>query len=197
MDDKTLFLNQVKESLIPLDELKEIKLEGHRPAAVLLPLFQEAGEWSLLFIHRAHNGEFHRGEVAFPGGGAEVEDHDLVATALRETREELGIPAERVNVLGFLNSLATVSRYIVTPIVGYIESPINLTIETSEVLRAFSIPLDWLSDPANWHHNEVDILNRGKVSTVVYNEFDHEILWGLSAKITQSFIERINKRGHR
>lgn len=197
MAEKTAFLTQVKEALIPIEEIIDIRLDGYRPAAVLLPLILVNGTWKLLFIHRSHNGEFHRGEVAFPGGGAEEEDKDLVATALRETREELGIPEKEITILGFLNSLTTVSRYVVTPIVGHVDWPVNLILETSEVLRVFSIPLDWLSDKANWHQQDVDILNRGKVSTVVYDEFDHEILWGLSAKITHAFIEKINKRGHR
>lgn len=187
----TVFLETVKNSILPISALKNLKVEGLRPAAVLMPLICEDEKWKLLFIRRSDVGEIHRGEVAFPGGGMETSDGDLVATALRETREELGIPGQRIRTLGFLSSLATVSNYLVTPIVGYLDWPGELQLEQQEVVRAFTIPLEWLADKDNWKSREMDIPGRGTINTVVYKEFNGETLWGLTARMTQNLLDRI------
>ena len=94
-----------------------------RPAAVLVPLLQAEGEWRLLLTQRTHTVESHKGQVAFPGGRVDPEDESRVATALRETEEEIGLPRDRVRVLGQLDELLTVTQYRVTPVVGVVPWP--------------------------------------------------------------------------
>jgi len=77
--------------------------KGLRPAAVLLPLYMREGEETLLFTRRTEELRHHRGEISFPGGGRQTDDFDLLATALRETEEEMGIRAADVTVLGRLD----------------------------------------------------------------------------------------------
>jgi 8-oxo-dGTP pyrophosphatase MutT (NUDIX family) len=182
------FLKALKKYVLPIGEIANIEVDGFKPAAVLVPLVWEDDVWKLLYIHRADRGEFHRGEVAFPGGGQERRDKNLVETALRETHEELGITPEHVQLLGCLTSLTTISNYIVTPIVGMVDWPVKIKIARDEVTRFFTIPVDWLSDPANWDEKEIEVPSRGKVKAVIYSHFDGEVLWGLSARITHQLL---------
>jgi 8-oxo-dGTP pyrophosphatase MutT (NUDIX family) len=162
-------------------------------AAILVPLFLEQGTLKLLYIHRSDIGELHRGEVAFPGGSVEPEDANNFQTALRETKEELGIEAPEIQILGRLPQLPTVTKYAVTPVVGKLNWPTKISQNYIEVERFFSIPLNWLMDENNWEEKTFEIPNRGTVSTIVYKTYDHEILWGFTAKVTQMLIELIKK----
>jgi 8-oxo-dGTP pyrophosphatase MutT (NUDIX family) len=186
-DNKTL--TRIKKKLIHLDELQNIEKDGLSPAAVLVPLVWEDEEWKLLFIHRGNTGEFHRGEVAFPGGRKEDLDRDLVETALRETNEELGIPPGEMEVLGFLRSLPTVTNYLVTPIVGILNWPQDLLLDSDEVERAFLIPVNWLSESKNWSTKTFIARDGREHNSIFYDEYDNENLWGMTARITQNLLE--------
>jgi 8-oxo-dGTP pyrophosphatase MutT (NUDIX family) len=89
----------------------------------------------------------HQGQVAFPGGRADPSDTTPEMTALREAHEEIGIDPTKVRILGRMQSLHTISNYVVTPIVGVIPWPVSFRLEETEVRRVFSIPLNWLADP--------------------------------------------------
>jgi 8-oxo-dGTP pyrophosphatase MutT (NUDIX family) len=91
----------------------------------------------------------HAGQVSFPGGRREPGDADAVAAALRETSEEVGLKPERVRLVGRLDTYVTRTGYEVTPVVGLIEPPLDLSIDPEEVAEAFEVPLDFLLDPAN------------------------------------------------
>src|SRR3989304_3539900 len=118
-----------------------------RPAAVLVPLLLNGGRWHLLFTRRTENVETHRGQVSFPGGRVEPGDEDAVAAALRETQEEIGVRPEDVRVLGSMDSLLTVTQYLITPVVGVLPWPYPLRPDPVEVAEVFQIPLDWLGEP--------------------------------------------------
>jgi 8-oxo-dGTP pyrophosphatase MutT (NUDIX family) len=153
-------------------------------------MFRHLNAWHLLFIRRTeHEGDHHSGQVAFPGGGREPGDADAVSTALREAREEIGLDPAQVALLGEMRPMHTVSNFLVTPVVGEIPWPLDLTPDPVEVARVFSIPLAWLGNPANrriliWpspdHPQARDV--------VFYDEFDQELLWGVSARITLDFL---------
>jgi len=161
-----------------------------RPAAVLVPMFRHLGAWHLLFIRRTeYPGDHHSGQVAFPGGRREPGDADAAATALREAREEIGLDPARVVVLCELRPLHTVSDYLVTPVVGEIPWPLALRPDPNEVARVFSIPLAWLGDAANRRVVTWPAPGRPEARTVIfYDEFDQELLWGVSARITVDFL---------
>ncbi|WP_295386733.1 CoA pyrophosphatase [uncultured Thiodictyon sp.] len=159
-------------------------------AAVLLPLYCRDGAWHLVFIRRAvHAHDRHSGEVGFPGGRWEDRDPDSTATALREAQEEIGLPPERVRVLGRLRPLYTVSQFLVTPVVGEIPWPQPLRPEPREVSRIFSIPLAWLAAPR--HHRVRPYPAPGHPQArdlIFFDEYDGELLWGVTARITLDFL---------
>lgn len=167
-----------------------------RRAAVLIPLVHHDGQWQILFIRRAHNDlDRHSGQVAFPGGRIEPDDHDATAAALRETHEEVGIQAEQINIVGELDTYITVSSYEVTPVAGIVNWPTSLKLQTSEVARAFLIPLTWLRDRNNFTfraRQNMDPLSARRHPIVVFNVFDEEVLWGATARMTLNFIKSID-----
>jgi len=167
-----------------------------RTASVLIPLIRTSEQWHILFIRRAKDDrDRHSGQVAFPGGAQEIEDNTATDTALRETEEEIGITADRIKVIAELGDYYTISHYRVTPIVGIVQWPSNLRLETSEVARAFLMPLDWLRDEANYTmraRTDLDPQTAQRHPIIVYNEFDGETLWGATARMTMNFIKALD-----
>lgn len=172
-----------------------------RPAAVLVPLFHASAadksthSWQLFLTRRTNNVADHQGQVAFPGGSSDPGDSSPEMTALREAHEEVGLEPSEVKLMGKMKSLWTISNYMVTPVVGVIPWPFPIRLEEVEVSRVFSIPIDWLADPA---HHEVryrtipvrfaQILGREFQPVIYFQPYQGELLWGISAEITLRLI---------
>ncbi|MFP3852978.1 MAG: NUDIX hydrolase [Anaerolineales bacterium] len=162
------------------------------PAAVLVPFYQENDRWHLLFTRRTDTVNSHQGQVSFPGGAIENQDSNPKEAALREAREEIGLPLERTNVIGQMDPLLTVTQFHVTPIVAEIPWPFELNLSVIEVAHAFGVPLDWLLDPANVRSEMRESAMIGKPVEVHYFEpFDGEQIWGVTARITLDLLELI------
>ena len=170
-----------------LRELRDFSKLNLRPAAVLVPLVWTEDQWHLLFTRRTETLPSHRGQVSFPGGAADPADQSPEETALREAFEETGIRADDVKILGRLAYLATVTNYLVTPVVGRIRWPYLFHLSQEEVSRVFTIPLTWLADPQN---RELRPLQRvGYYEDVIYyRTYDGETLWGATARITVDLL---------
>src|ERR1700674_441311 len=117
-----------------------------RPAAVLVPLVDHAGGMSVLLTQRTAHLSAHAGQIAFPGGRIEEHDPDAVAAALRETEEEVGLPRDRVSVIGRLDTYVTGTGFEITPIVGIVAPPFVLAIDPFEVAETFEVPLAFILD---------------------------------------------------
>jgi 8-oxo-dGTP pyrophosphatase MutT (NUDIX family) len=127
------------------------KLPGEdeqRPASVLVPVIAHA-QPTMLFTVRASHLRSGSGQIAFPGGRAESTDPTPVHTALRETHEEIGLPGDRVEVIGRLAHYVTRAGYRVTPIIGLVQPPLVLQPSKEEVAEIFEVPLDYVLDPRN------------------------------------------------
>ena len=160
---------------------------GPVPAAVLIPLFQRHGEYHLLLTKRTEHLHHHRGEISFPGGVRHAEDRDLLDTALRETREEVGIPPERVEVLGVLDDFTSVYDYLVTPYVGLVPGDLELEINRDEIDRIIEVPLSHLLRPEIFRTE--DWSWRGRVHPVHFYTFGDDEIWGLTAAILKQFLD--------
>jgi 8-oxo-dGTP pyrophosphatase MutT (NUDIX family) len=159
-----------------------------RPAAVLVPLLWAEDQWHILYTRRAETFNSHKGQVSFPGGGAEPEDDSPEATALREAFEEIGLLPEDVHLYGRLGSRPTISSFLVTPVVGRVRWPNQFTLSPGEVSRVFTIPLNWLADPANREERPRTVSTGIHVNVVYYQMYDGEILWGATARITVDLL---------
>jgi 8-oxo-dGTP pyrophosphatase MutT (NUDIX family) len=164
-------------------------------SAVLVPLFARAGELHLLYTTRSESLPHHGGQVAFPGGRhAPSADASLLATALRETEEEIGVDPAHVDVLGPLAPIHTVaSRFLITPFVGVIPHPYTFRPNPAEVRDIFSVPLAVLLDPAaateeQWSFGGVP------VPIVTYRHGGH-VIWGATHRITVALLERLASLG--
>jgi len=119
------------------------------PAAVLVPLVNRPEGLTLLLTQRSADLPDHPGQISFPGGRVEPGDRDDAAAALRETTEEVGLPSERVQVLGELAPYETVTGYRVTPVVGWLEPPFDVHPDPLEVAEVFEVPLAFVLEPGN------------------------------------------------
>lgn len=164
---------------------------GSQRAAVLAPLQRHDDGWHLLLIKRAtREGDRHSGQVAFPGGRVEPEDSSLTAAALREAEEEIGLPPTLVNVVAQLPDYTTITNYLVTPVAGIVTARFTPVLQSAEVSRLFSVPLDWLADPEN-HHRRTWHPSRPKV--IYFKEWQGETLWGATAAMTLHLLDAIKQ----
>ena len=122
-----------------------------KPAAVLVPILDRPEGLSLLLTQRSAGLRHHAGQVAFPGGRVEAGDRDAVATALREAEEEIGLPPERVEVLGCLNDHVILTGFRVTPVVAFVRSEGDYALDPSEVHSVFEMPLAKALDFRRYH----------------------------------------------
>ena len=182
---------QLKQSLGKLDATVETEWVA-TPAAVLIPLYLEDGDWKLLFARRTDSLDVHAGQISFPGGQIEDSDDSVAAAALREAQEEVGLDPNDVELLGKLNPLLTVTQFLVTPVVGVIPWPYPLETNSAEVARAFGVPIKWLADPKNLEIREREPFIPGRSIQVYYFEdFEGETIWGVTARITVNFLEML------
>lgn len=150
-----------------------------RPAAVLVPVVKREGELTVLFTRRTAHLHDHAGQISFPGGRAEPGDAGAADTAMRETREEIGLTAERVEVLGELPQYVTVTGYRVTPVVGLVTAPLDLRPDDFEVAEVFEAPLAFLLDPANHQRNHVLFDGRERYYYAI--PYRNYYIWGATA----------------
>ncbi|HKL48366.1 MAG TPA: CoA pyrophosphatase [Desulfuromonadales bacterium] len=168
---------------------RSLEKKGLRPAAVLLLLFVKQGRDHLLLTRRTDHLDKHAGEVSFPGGGRHSEDHDLLATALRETEEEVGIDPSDVETLGRLDDIISIHDVCVTPFVGAFPYPYPFAPCDFEIAEILELPLDAFLDPEifrceNWRF-------QGRTDSVCFFTVEGHEVWGLTAAILVQFLQRL------
>jgi 8-oxo-dGTP pyrophosphatase MutT (NUDIX family) len=160
---------------------------GHMRAAVLVPVFEAGGVPHLLLTRRTDLVEHHKGQISFPGGRAEEGDADLLATALRETQEEIGLAPGSVEILGRLDECRTVaSGFAITPYVGLIPPPEALIPNPVEIDSLIVVPLPVFLDAANLRVERVTFED-GEHEVVSY-EYPPHVIWGVTARIIRQMV---------
>lgn len=160
-----------------------------KKSAVLVPLIWGGHEWQVGFIRRSSEHQSHRSQPAFPGGIIQKNDNGPLNCALREANEEIGLPPDHVEPLGFLEGTPTVTGYWIYPVVGVIRKPWSITIDRKEVDRAFLIPLKRLLSPEE-HTFEVREW-QGKKFVVHVFDAHGERIWGATGRICEQLIRWI------
>jgi 8-oxo-dGTP pyrophosphatase MutT (NUDIX family) len=154
------------------------------PAAVLVPLINRPHGVTVLFTQRTAHLNDHAGQISFPGGRVDEGDVDRVDTALREAEEETGLPRRQVHVIGMLPDYDIPTGFRVTPVVGWIEPPVQLAPDPFEVAELFEVPLAHFLDPANHQRHSDEVNGRRRNYYAMPHGGRH--IWGATAGMLYS-----------
>lgn len=156
-----------------------------KPAAVLVAV-SDAG---LILTKRASHLKHHPGQIAFPGGKVEDTDADTAVAALREATEEIGLPAEMVQVIGALPSHETVTAYQITPILGIVRDVFDPKPDPNEVAEVFTVPLSHVLNPA--HYRIEQRIWRGQMRRFYVVPYGPYYIWGATARILRGLAMQV------
>lgn len=159
------------------------------PAAVLMPVVEHEGGLTLLLTQRTGHLREHAGQISFPGGRRDPGDDDPVVAALRESAEEIGLPAQRVTVLGSLPPYNTTTGFEVVPVLGLVKPPLVLTLDAFEVASVFEVPLDFMINPAN--HQQHEVVWQGRRRHYYAIPYQDWFVWGATAGMIVVLAERL------
>ena len=179
---------QLRDVLLSPEQAAELDAPGRVDAAVLVPLYLDAGDLHAVFTKRRDDLRRHAGEISFPGGRQDFPDEDLRTTALREAEEEIGLAPADVELVGALPPTGTVvTNYKIHPFVGVIKPGHSWTPQPQEV----DVVLE-LSLPDLVAGYEMKRLVRKGVpfKTPTYTVGDH-LIWGATARIVENLLERL------
>lgn len=178
----------------PAPVAPEFDVAHSREAAVLVALYEEAGDTHLVLTKRPETMPSHQGEIAFPGGKRDPGDADLTAAALREAREEVGIDPVQVEIVGELDTIATVaSAFTITPIVGVLPAPPRLVPDPFEVVDAFGISVSDLLHPDSYREEFWPLW--GADRSMTFFELPGETVWGATARVLTRFLTIVTATG--
>jgi 8-oxo-dGTP pyrophosphatase MutT (NUDIX family) len=159
------------------------------PAAVLVPLVLRPGGLHVLLTQRTDHLHDHAGQVSFPGGRREHTDASSVETALRETREEIGLAEDFIEIVGLLDDYETGTGFRVTPVVSFVSEGFTLSLDRFEVAEVFEVPLAYLFDPANHQTRSREFAGRRRNYYVF--EYQDRVIWGATAGMLMNLYRRV------
>ena len=194
MTDETpsSWILQVRQQLASPPPRRLVPTEA-RQAAVLVPLYVDAGQLWTVLTRRTEDLPHHRGQIAFPGGGREIGE-EVWQTALRETHEEIGLDPKRVLRLGELDEAETPSGFRIVPCVGAVPYPFETTANEAEIAEIFTVPLLAFTDVRMAEDREVTINGQTRVLRV-YHVAGGRQVWGLTARLIQNLLHRLGLGG--
>ena len=160
-----------------------------REAGVLAPIIERNGRLDLILTKRSSALKHHPGQIAFPGGKQEGTDKDVIAAALREAQEEIGLPPELVDVLGTLPAHDTITGFRVTPVVGLITGTFDILPEPGEVEEVFFVPLSHVLDARNYIVQARQW--RGEMRHYYVVPYGPYYIWGATARMLRAWTEQM------
>lgn len=156
-------------------------------AGVVIPVVDRPTGHHLVLTKRADDLRDHPGQMSFPGGGRESEDETIVATALREAHEEVGLRPEEATVVGVLDDIRTVTEYAVTPVVARVPDREYVPSE-HEVAEVAVLPVAGLTAAANHEYERREHPYYGDV-VIHYFHVDGYTVWGATGRIVVQLLE--------
>jgi 8-oxo-dGTP pyrophosphatase MutT (NUDIX family) len=184
----TALAEQLSAVLLDPTAASALEVRGRTNAGVLVPLYCDEGRLHAVLTRRRDDLRRHPGEISFPGGRRDDSDPDLLATALREAEEEIGLAPSAVQVLGALQPTPTIATgYAIYPFVGLIAPGMAWTLSAREVAAVLELALDDLRDG----YGRRRLLRRGlpiRTDTYVVGE---DLIWGATARILADLFDRI------
>ena len=183
---------EVLERALANHVVDRVDAAGLVPSAVMILLYPKDGEYFILLNKRSEEVEHHKGEISFPGGARDPEDIDAMATALRETEEEMGIKRGDVTVIGEMDEIVTRSGFLVNVFTGTIEYPYTFKPSAVEIAKVLEFLVSALTDPAN-RRSETRWQNGNLMTSYSYVHEEH-VVFGATARILQSCIDIFDDR---
>jgi 8-oxo-dGTP pyrophosphatase MutT (NUDIX family) len=162
-----------------------------RAAAVLVPIVLRE-QLTVMLTQRSHDMPSHPGQISFPGGKVEAFDTSPVDCALREAREEIGLAAEFVEPLGYLDSYRTGTGFQISPVVALVRPGFTEVLDAREVLEVFEVPLAFLMDEAN--HQKHARAWRGRQRSYYAMPYEGRYIWGATAGMLKNMQQRLFQR---
>ncbi len=163
-------------------------------AGVLIPLFKKDGEYRVIFTKRSSMVAHHKGQISFPGGAVDPEDHSPVETALREAYEEIGLRKDDVEILGRIDdTLTLVSSFLVHPVVGLVPYPYRFALSEQEVERLIIVPLR-VFHPSYAKPSAGVVDYEGITYRSIVYEYNGDVIWGATARIMQNFMDIVGDK---
>ncbi len=156
------------------------------PAAVLLPMVLRQNQLNLLLTLRTAHLNDHAGQISFPGGRVDAEDTDPVATALRETEEEIGLSRRHIEVIGCLPDYQTGTGFRVTPVAALVHPPFELEADSFEVAEIFEVPMAFLMNGANHQRRSAVLPNRPGRRSFYCMPYEQYFIWGATAAMLRN-----------
>ena len=156
-------------------------------ASVLIPLVARADGLTMLLTRRSDHLAAHAGQISFPGGRAEEVDVSPVDTALREAHEEIGLARRHVEIIGQLPDYLTGTGYHITPVVGLLTPPFELTADAGEVAEIFEVPLAHLMNGAHHQRLSIDLPAGGRRSFYAM-PYERYFIWGATAGMLRNLF---------
>ena len=163
-------------------------VKATRPAAVLVPVI-ERPEPGVLLTLRTPDLKSHSGQIAFPGGKIDPNDESPRAAALREAHEEIGLDANFIEPIGYLDLYLTFSGFRILPLLARVSPDYRLNINPAEVADAFEVPLEFVMQPVNHQRHKRDW--KGVERQYYAMPFGDRYIWGVTAGILRNLYERI------
>jgi 8-oxo-dGTP pyrophosphatase MutT (NUDIX family) len=167
---------------------KTLPREGLVESSVILPLQQSDEGLSILFTRRTSTVRHHKNQISFPGGVREARDRDLRETALRETREEIGIAGDDIEIIGELDDITTVTGYRISPFVAVIPNHCRLAVNAGEIQELLAIPLARLMDKAIFSTGARSYKG-ARFTSYFFKVGDNRVIWGATALILVNFLQ--------
>jgi 8-oxo-dGTP pyrophosphatase MutT (NUDIX family) len=160
-----------------------------RPAGVLVAIWDQPGGARLILTKRSSHLKHHPGQIAFAGGKVDPGDDGPIGAALREAWEEIGLPPDRVQVVGTLPPHETVTGFLVTPVLGFVSGDFEPVPEAGEVEEVFTVPLSHVLDPANFRVERRRW--RGTWRRYYAVPYGPYYIWGATARILRGLADRV------
>lgn len=171
------------------------KEHERRQAAVLVPVIEKKGEATVLLTKRSESLPTHAGQISFPGGKVDPSDANVIETAFREAHEEVGLEAEYIDPVGFMDDYLTGTGFRIAPLVAVVREGFTITPDHKEVDDVFEVPLGFLMNARN---HEIHTREwRGAQRLFYAMPYEERFIWGATAGILRMLYENLYSAGAR
>lgn len=160
-----------------------------RKSAVLVALVEINHTLHVVLTKRSPHLRHHPGQISFPGGKVEKHDPNIVATALREAQEEIGLAADSVAILGQLPEYRTLTGFTITPVIALLSQLQHYSIDQNEVAQVFHVPLQHFIDQRN--HITITVERQKRKHPIYYMPYNEYNIWGATAAILKDLCENL------